>query len=454
VKLLVANRGEIAVRIVRAARELGIPTVAVYSTVDVDSLAVRLADEAVCIGPPAPRDSYLNMTNVIGAAEITGCTAVHPGYGFLSENPTFAAACAENDIVFVGPTPELMARMGDKVEAKRAAREARLPVLEGSDGPVGDLASARQAAERAGFPVLLKAAAGGGGRGMRRVDDAAELGSAFETASAEARAAFGDGSLYVEKLLLGARHVEVQVLADGLGGVLVCGDRECSIQRRHQKLVEEAPAPNLLSATREAMHEACYRAAREWGYRSAGTMEFLVDAEGNFYFLELNARLQVEHPVTELVTGIDLVHEQLRVAQGELLSATGVAESRGAAIECRINAEDPTHDFRPAAGRLRQFRMALGPGVRVDTHCEEGMSVPPNYDSLLAKLCVWGPDRARAVARLSRALDETAVEGLPTTLDLFRDIVQDPPFLEGRYTTSYLTERGHALPALGAGILA
>jgi acetyl-CoA carboxylase biotin carboxylase subunit len=248
--------------------------------------------------------------------------------------------------------------------------------------------------------------------------------------------------------------VEVQILADGLGGVLVCGDRECSIQRRHQKLIEEAQAPNLPDATRTAMHEACLRAAREWGYRSAGTMEFLVDDEGAFYFLELNARLQVEHPVTELVTGIDLVHEQLRVAQGELLSETGVAQSRGAAIECRINAEDPSHDFRPGAGRLKRFRMALGPGVRVDTYCEEGMAVPPNYDSLLAKLCVWAPDRARAVARLSRALDETVVEGLATTLDLFRDIVREPTFLEGRYTTSYLAERGHALPSLGAGVAA
>ena len=331
-KLLVANRGEIAVRVIRSARELGIPTVAIYSTADSESLAVELADEAVCVGPPPARDSYLNIQNVIGAAEITGCTAVHPGYGFLSENSEFARACADNDLIFVGPSPEVMDRMGDKVSAKRAAVEAGLPVLGGSDGAVDTVEAAIAAAELAGFPVLLKASAGGGGRGMRRVESREELPNAFEVAQREAAAAFNDGSLYVERLLEGARHVEVQILADGLGGVLVCGDRECSIQRRHQKLIEEAPAPHLPDATRDRMHEACLRAAKAWNYRSAGTMEFLVDAKGDFFFLELNARLQVEHPVTELVTGMDLVAEQLRVAQGELLSKTGRAETRGHAI--------------------------------------------------------------------------------------------------------------------------
>jgi acetyl-CoA carboxylase biotin carboxylase subunit len=448
VKLLVANRGEIAVRIIRTARELDIPTVAIYSTADAESLAVELADEAVCVGPPPAGESYLVIRNVIGAAEVTGCDAVHPGYGFLSENPEFARACAENDITFVGPSPDVMSRMGDKVDAKAAAKEAGLPVLPGSDGPVTDVRAAIAAAERAGFPVLLKAAAGGGGRGMRRVESATELPSAFEVAQREAQAAFSDGSLYVEKLLEGARHVEVQILADGLGGVLVCGDRECSIQRRHQKVVEEAQAPNLPDATRTAMHEACHRAARVWGYRSAGTMEFLVDADGNFYFLELNARLQVEHPVTELVTGLDLVAEQLRVAQGGLLSLTGIAAPNGAAIECRINAEDPARDFMPSAGTLRQFRIAQGPGVRVDTYCQPGMRVPPYYDSLIAKLCVWAPDRARAVARMARALDETHIDGVATTLDLLRDIAGELSFREGRYTTSYLTERADALPSL------
>jgi acetyl-CoA carboxylase biotin carboxylase subunit len=449
-KLLVANRGEIAVRVIRTAREMEIPTVAVYSTADATSLAVQLADEAVCIGPPPPNESYLRIPNVIAAGEITGCTHVHPGYGFLSENAAFARACADNGLVFVGPSPDVMERMGDKVQAKAAAREAGLPVLGGSDGAVADLAEALAAAEDAGFPVLLKAAAGGGGRGMRRVDSIDELPGAFDIAQREAIAAFGDGGLYVERMLEGARHVEVQILADGLGGVLVAGDRECSIQRRHQKLVEEAPAPNLPDATRAAMHDACLRAARAWGYRSAGTLEFLVDAEANFYFLELNARLQVEHPVTELVSGLDLVAEQLRVAQGAVLSRTGVAPATGHAIEVRVNAEDPSLDFRPSAGRLKEFRMPGGPGVRIDTHCGPGMMVPPNYDSLMAKLCVWAADRPRAVARMRRALDEAIVEGVPTTLPLFRDIVRESTFGEGRYTTAYLVDRAHLLPTLEA----
>ncbi len=450
-KLLVANRGEIAVRVIRTAREMDIPSVAVYSTADVHTPAVELADEAVCIGPAPPGESYLRMERVIGAAEVTGCTHIHPGYGFLSENPVFARACADNGITFVGPAPEVMERMGDKVQAKQAAREAGLPVLEGSDGAVSDLDAAVAAAERAGFPVLLKAAAGGGGRGMRRVDAASELASAFDTAQREAQAAFGDGSLYVEKLLEGARHVEVQILADGLGGVLVCGDRECSIQRRHQKLVEEGPAPNLPDATRTAMHEACIRAARAWNYKSAGTMEFLVDANADFYFLELNARLQVEHPVTELVSGLDLVAEQLRVAAGGLLTRTGVAEPLGHAIEVRVNAEDPEADFRPSAGRLKDFYLGGGPGVRIDTFCAPGTNVPPNYDSLLAKLIVWAPDRPRAVARLRRVLDEALVTGVPTTLPLFRDIVREHAFGEGRYTTAYLAERAAFLPTIGGG---
>jgi acetyl-CoA carboxylase biotin carboxylase subunit len=447
-KLLVANRGEIAVRIIRTAREMNIPTVAVYSTVDADTLAVDLADEAVCIGPPAARDSYLNISNVLAAAEITGCDAVHPGYGFLAENAEFARACASEGVTFVGPSPEVMERMGDKIAAKAAAREAGLPVLEGSDGPVSDAAAALAAADRAGYPILLKAAAGGGGKGMRRVEHPGDLPAAFEVAQREAEAAFSDGGLYVERLLEGARHVEVQVMADGLGGALVCGDRECSIQRRHQKLIEEAPAPHLPPATRDAMHAAALRAVKAWDYRSAGTLEFLVDADGDFFFLELNARLQVEHPVTELTTGLDLVAEQLQVAAGGLLSRTGRAEARGHAIECRINAEDPARDFRPGAGRLRDFRVAGGPGIRVDTHCEPGESVPPHYDSLLAKLCVWASDRPRAIARLRRALDETSVTGIPTTLPLLQDIAMDAPFVEGRYTTAYLTEREAYLPSL------
>jgi acetyl-CoA carboxylase biotin carboxylase subunit len=450
-KLLVANRGEIAVRVLRTARELGIPTVAVYSTADANSLAVELADEAVCIGPPAARDSYLDVRNVIGAAEVTGCDAVHPGYGFLSENPDFATECANNGIRFVGPAPEVMARMGDKIRAKEAATQAGLPVLGGSEGGVTDVAAARVAADAAGFPILLKASAGGGGRGMRRVDSADELERAFENASQEALAAFGDGSLYVEKLLEGARHVEVQVLADGMGGVLICGDRECSIQRRHQKVVEEGPAPNLPDATRERMHAAAEEACRAWDYKSAGTLEFLVDTHGEFYFLELNARLQVEHPVTELVSGLDIVAEQLRVADGQLLSRTGRIEANGHSIECRINAEDPAFDFRPAAGRLDEFRLAAGPGVRVDTYCRSKGYVPPYYDSLLAKLCVWAPDRPRAVARMQRALDESVVTGLPTTLPLLREIARDELFATGSYTTGFLVDRAEFLPSMGGG---
>ncbi|MGB1627770.1 MAG: acetyl-CoA carboxylase biotin carboxylase subunit [Miltoncostaeaceae bacterium] len=449
-KLLVANRGEIAVRVIRTARELGIPTVAVYSTADAQTPAVEMADEAVCIGPPPARESYLDVRNVIGAAEVTGCDAVHPGYGFLSENPEFATECARNGIRFVGPAPEVMQRMGDKIEAKRAAVEAGLPVLGGSDGPVTDLEIARAAAESAGYPVL-KASAGGGGRGMRRVEGPAELDRAFENAAQEALAAFGDGSLYVEKLLEGARHVEVQVLADGLGGVLIVGDRECSIQRRHQKVVEEGPAPNLLDSTREGLHAAAERACRAWGYKSAGTLEFLVDAAGDFYFLELNARLQVEHPVTELVSGMDIVAEQLRIADGQVLSRTGRIAPNGHAIECRVNAEDPAFDFRPAAGRLGTFHLAAGPGVRVDTFCRSGGYVPPYYDSLIAKLCVWAPDRPRAVARMRRALGESVVEGVPTTLPLLEEISQEEVFMSGRYTTSYLVDRAAHLPSLGGG---
>ncbi|MGE0026301.1 MAG: acetyl/propionyl/methylcrotonyl-CoA carboxylase subunit alpha [Thermoleophilia bacterium] len=453
-KLLIANRGEIAVRVIRTARELNIPTVAVYSTADAETLAVDLADEAVCIGPPPARDSYLNISNVLGAAEITGCDAVHPGYGFLSENPAFARACAEAGITFVGPSPEVMERMGDKIAAKAAAREAGLPVLEGSDGPVQDVQAALEAADRAGFPILLKAAAGGGGKGMRRVERPGDLAHAFEVAQREAEAAFSDGGLYVERLLEGARHVEIQVMADGQGGALVCGDRECSIQRRHQKLVEEASAPHLPAATREAMQQAALRAVKAWDYRSAGTLEFLVDQYGEFFFLELNARLQVEHPVTELVTGLDLVAEQLNVAAGGLLSMTGVAPARGHAIECRINAEDPSRDFRPGAGRLDDYRIAQGPGIRVDTHCEPGETVPPHYDSLLGKLCVWASDRPRAVARLRRALAETSITGIPTTLPLLRDIAHEATFTEGRYTTAYLTEREEFLPTLAGAKVA
>jgi acetyl-CoA carboxylase, biotin carboxylase subunit len=438
-RVLVANRGEIAVRVIRALRELGIEAVAVYSTADRDALHVQLADRAVCIGPPLAAESYLNVASIVAAAETTGCEAVHPGYGFLAERPAFVKACTENDLVFVGPPAEVMARMGDKVQAKAAMRKAGVPLVPGAETATS-LAQARELAPEVGFPILLKAAAGGGGRGMRLVSSPDELDSAFATASAEADAAFGDGSLYVEKALVPARHVEVQVLADGQGGVLTLGERECSIQRRHQKLIEESPSPALTPETREAMEEAAERACLATGYTNAGTLEFLLGPDGAFYFIELNARLQVEHPVSELVTGIDIVREQLLIAAGEPLSLTGRAPRAGHAIEIRINAEDPVQGFAPSPGRIERFRVPGGPGVRLDTHVEAGTTVSPHYDSLVAKLIVWNADRPSAIARGLRALGELEVEGVATTLDFARSVLQSDAFTSGEYTTSYLDE--------------
>jgi acetyl-CoA carboxylase biotin carboxylase subunit len=415
-RVLVANRGEIAVRVIRAIHELGAEAVAVYSTADADSLHVRLADRAVCIGPPAAAESYLRIPNVIAAAETTGCEAVHPGYGFLSENPAFVTACEENDLVFVGPGAEVMERMGDKARAKAEMRAAGVPLVPGTEGGA-TLADVRAAADELGFPVLLKATAGGGGKGMRLVHSPEELESAYSNARVEAEAAFSDGSLYLEKALVPARHVEIQVLCDGHGGVLTLGERECSIQRRHQKLVEESPSPALTPEAREAMEAAAERACRTIGYENAGTFEFLLGADGDFHFIELNARLQVEHPVSELVTGIDVVREQLRIAAGERLPVTGRAPRRGHAIEVRLNAEDPARGFAPAPGRITRFRPPLGPGVRVDTYLEEGGAISPYYDSLIAKLIVWAEDRPAAIARGVRTLEERASrrcrEGVP-----------------------------------------
>ncbi len=438
-RVLVANRGEIAVRVIRALRELGVEAVAVYSTADRDALHVRLADRAVCIGPPPPAESYLNIASVVAAATTTGCEAVHPGYGFLAENPELVRACVDNDLVFVGPDAEVMARMGDKVQAKAAMREAGVPLVPGTEGAT-TLAQARELAPELGFPILLKAAAGGGGRGMRLVSSADELASAFATASAEADAAFGDGSLYLEKALVPARHVEIQVLADGQGGVLTLGERECSIQRRHQKLVEESPSPALTPETREEMEAAAERACRATGYTNAGTLEFLLGPDGSFAFIELNARLQVEHPVTELVTSIDIVREQLRVAAGEPLSATGRAPRSGHAIEVRINAEDPANGFAPSPGRVDRIRVPGGPGVRLDTHVEAGTAIPPSYDSLIAKLVVWDRDRPAAIARGLRALGELEIEGVATTRDFAADVLRSEAFASGEYTTSYVDE--------------
>jgi acetyl-CoA carboxylase, biotin carboxylase subunit len=446
-RVLVGNRGEVAVRVIRSLHELGVEAVAVYSTADQDSLHVALADRAVCIGPPAAAESYLKIPALIGAAETTRCEAVHPGWGFLAENPAFAEACADNDLVFVGPTPETLARMGDKSAAKREMAAAGLPLVPGTEGPA-TVAEARSAAEAVGYPVLLKAAAGGGGKGMRLVEGPDELERAYATAASEAEAAFGDGSLYVEKAVAPARHVEIQVLGDASGNVLTLGERECSIQRRHQKLIEESPSSALNPELRERMEGAAEAACRHLGYRNAGTFEFLLGPDGAFYFLELNARLQVEHPVTELVTGIDLVREQLRVAAGEPLTLTGRAPRRGHAIEIRVNAEDPARDFLPTPGRLGRFRPPLGPGVRVDSSVTEGAVIPPYYDSLLAKLIVWDADRPAAIARALRALAEFEVTGVPTTIAAARDILRSEEFQSGRYSTSFLAEAGARLPAL------
>jgi acetyl-CoA carboxylase, biotin carboxylase subunit len=436
-RVLVANRGEIAVRVIRALHELDVEAVAIYSTADRDALHVRLADHAICVGPPPAAESYLQIPSVVAAAETTGCEAVHPGYGFLAENPSFVAACDANDLVFVGPPADVMATMGDKISAKQAMRAADVPTVPGTEGATSP-AEAREAAAEVGFPVLLKASAGGGGKGMRLVRRPEELEDAFATAANEAGAAFGDSTMYVEKAVVPARHVEIQVLCDHHGNVLTLGERECSIQRRHQKLIEESPSAALTPELREAMEAAAERACRAVGYRNAGTFEFLLGPDGSFYFIELNARLQVEHPVTELCTGIDLVREQLLIASGEELAVTGRAPRRGHAIELRLNAEDPEHDFRPSPGRLTRFETAQGPGVRTDTFVEQGSTIPPYYDSLIAKLIVWDSDRDAAIARAIRALRETTIEGVPTTRELAIEVLGSEPFRSGDYSTSTL----------------
>jgi acetyl-CoA carboxylase biotin carboxylase subunit len=446
-RVLVANRGEIAVRVIRALHELGSEAVAVYSTADEDALHVRLADRAVRIGPPSAAQSYLSMPAIIGAASTTGCEAVHPGYGFLAENADFVRACEENDLVFVGPPAAVMERMGDKAQTKAEMRAAGVPLVPGTEG-TATISEARTAAEELGYPVLLKAAAGGGGRGMRLVGGPAEIDSAHAHASAEAEAAFGDGTLYVEKVIAPARHVEIQVMCDAHGGVLTFGERECSIQRRHQKLIEESPSPALDAELREEMEAAADRACLHIGYRNAGTFEFLVGPDGSFSFIELNARLQVEHPVTELVTGLDLVRLQLLVAAGGRLPLTGRAPRSGHAIEIRINAEDPSRDFTPSPGRLTRFRAPLGPGVRVDTFVEDGSVIPPYYDSLIAKVIVRDESRELCIERARRALRELDVQGVPTTREAAFEILGSDEFRSGEYSTSFLEEAGAKLPAL------
>jgi acetyl-CoA carboxylase biotin carboxylase subunit len=446
-RVLVANRGEIAVRVVRALHELDIEAVAIYSTADRDALHVELADQSVCIGPPAATDSYLRIPSVVAAALNTGCEAVHPGYGFLAENPAFVRACEDNDLVFVGPPADVMERMGDKVRAKEEMRDAGVPLVPGSDG-IGGLEAARRASLETGFPVLVKAAAGGGGKGMRLVRAEEDLEAAYAAASAEAEAAFGDGTLYLEKALVPARHVEVQVLCDSAGGILTLGERECSVQRRHQKLIEESPSPALDAASREEMESAVERACAAIGYRNAGTFEFLLGPDGSFHFIEVNCRLQVEHPVTELVTGVDIVREQVRIAAGEELRQTGRAPRQGHAIEIRINAEDPSRGFVPSPGIVTRFRPPLGAGTRVDTAIREGGEIPPFYDSLVAKVIVWDLTRELALARARRALTELEVDGIATTRELALDLLGSIELRSGDYSTSTLGELEDRLPSL------
>jgi acetyl-CoA carboxylase, biotin carboxylase subunit len=437
-KILIANRGEIALRVLRTCREMGIRTVVAHSKADADSLPVLLADESVCVGPDESAQSYLNIPSLISAAEVTDAEAIHPGYGFLAENATFAEICRACSIRFIGPSPEAIRLLGDKVRARELARKSEVPLLPGSEGGVRDEAEALACAEAIGFPVLLKSALGGGGRGMRVVREPEGLATAVQTCQKEASAAFGSSEIYIEKFVEAARHVEVQVLGDGHGRLIHLGERECSIQRRHQKLLEESPSPAVTEGIRGELTAAALRLCRAAGYESAGTVEFILDGEGRFYFLEVNTRIQVEHPVTEMVTGIDLVREQIRIAAGEPLGVTqeGLRFS-GHAIECRITAEDPV-TFTPSPGRITTYLPPGGLGVRVDSHCFSGYTVPPYYDSLVAKVIVHGDSRMEAIARMRRALAEFLLEGIKSTIPFHSRLLADPRFVEGAYSTAFI----------------
>ncbi len=447
-KILIANRGEIALRVIRACRELGIETVAVHSTADSNALHVKFADESVCIGPPPAKQSYLHIPAIISAAEVTGADAVHPGYGFLSENARFAEMCEKCKLRFIGPTPAMMRLMGGKIPARKAMVEAGVPILPGT-GLIETDDQALAAVEQIGLPVIIKASAGGGGRGMKIVKDRDRLLSSLEMARAEALAGFGNSDVYLERYLEAPRHIEVQIVADGVGGVAALGERECSIQRRHQKLIEEAPSCALSDDEREKLLSLCEAAVRKVGYSNVGTLEFLYEGNGRFYFMEMNTRIQVEHTVTEMVTGLDLVREQIKLAAGEPLSAgfTGRFRPRGHAIECRINAEDPV-TFAPSPGRITALNLPGGFGVRVDTHIYEGYVVPPNYDSLLAKLIVHAEDRDSAIRRMRRALKEFVVEGIKTNLVFHRRLMEHVDFVEGRLDTHFLERIGPEKPPL------
>lgn len=438
-KVLVANRGEIAVRIIRACREMGIETVAVYSTADEEALHVELADEAVCIGSPLPKNSYLNIENIISAAVLTGCDALHPGFGFLSENAKFADICTNCGIKFIGPNAEMIAMMGDKSKAREMMIAAGVPVVPGSAGKIEHIEDAKLLAEEMGYPIILKASAGGGGRGMRIVRKASELKEAFEAASSEALSAFGDGSMYLEKYIENPRHIEFQVLGDCFGNVIHLGERDCSLQRRHQKVMEEAPSPFLSKTLREEMGKVAIKAAKAVGYQNAGTIEFIVDREGRYYFIEMNTRIQVEHPITEMVTGVDLIKEQIQIASGKPLSLTQKqVKIKGHAIECRINAENPERDFRPSAGTIHALYLPGGRGVRVDSALYEGYRVPPQYDSMLAKVITYGKTREEAIAVMKRALGEVSIEGIETNIYFEYQLLNHPDFVEGKFDTGFI----------------
>ena len=440
-KILIANRGEIALRILHSCEELGIATVVVHSTVDRHALPVQLADESVCIGPPPSNKSYLNIPNIISAALTHNATAIHPGYGFLSENARFAQICADHQITFIGPSPEAILAMGDKSTAKKTMQKAGVPTIPGSGGLLTSEREALSCAAEMGYPVLIKATAGGGGRGMRLVKTEEELPHLLQAAQGEAEAAFGNPGVYLEKYIECPRHIEFQILADSFGNVIHLGERDCSIQRRHQKLLEEAPSPFLTPALRSKMGDAAIKAAKSINYLGVGTVEFLVDKNGKFYFMEMNTRIQVEHPVTEMITGLDLISEQIRIAQGERLRfKQSDIIFKGHAIECRINAEDPEHNFRPNPGRISAYLPPGGPGVRMDSHVYTDYDIPPYYDSLIGKLIVWAPDRATAIRRMKRALRECAITGIPTTIEFHRKILDVPEFLAGDVYTNFIEE--------------
>ena len=436
-KILIANRGEIALRVIRTCKELGIKTVAVYSEADKDSLHVTFADEAVCIGPSPSKESYLKIPLIISAAQITGSEAIHPGYGFLAENASFSEICADSGIKFIGPSPKMINAMGDKSFAKDTMRKNGVPVIPGSDGVINDIEEGKKVSLEIGYPVIIKASAGGGGKGMRIVWEESEFEKAFQTARTEAESAFGNGDVYIEKFLENPRHIEIQVLGDMFGNVYHYGERDCSVQRRHQKLIEESPSPIIDAETRNLMGETAVLGGKSVKYEGAGTIEFLVDKRKNFYFMEMNTRIQVEHPVTELVYDVDLIRQQILVAAGEKIE-TPPRKPLGHAIEFRINAEDPANGFRPSPGKIESLHFPGGFGVRVDSHIYHGYTIPPYYDSLIAKLIVWGKDRNHAIARGRRALEEFIIEGIKTTIPFHLQVLEDPRFISGNFDTGFL----------------